>query len=118
LWAKAEAELHLKPLAKTALQIKANSKTGGKNSGEVRRKIAEEGWKKIAKKLAFVIRTRQPSLSQDRLVKAIDGAWENNRPIAPQFPTLKKYVSYLEKNEGLPVRLRKVSDSLAPSAAE
>jgi hypothetical protein len=74
LWAKAEAEIHLKPLAKTALQIKANNKIGGKNSGEVRRKIAEDGWKQIAKRLAFELRAKQPNLSQDRLVMAIDDA--------------------------------------------
>ncbi len=117
-WAKAEAEINLKPLAKTALQRKDFNKDGGKKSGEARRKIAQDGWMKIAKRLAFEIRAKEPGLSQDRLIKAIDKAWGNNKPVAPELPTLKKYISYLEKNEGLPPKPRKTSKIPTLIAAE
>ena len=117
LWAKAEAETNLKPLATSALQRKDFNIKGGKRSGVERRKIAENGWKRTAKQLAFEIRAKRPSLSQDRLVMEINDAWES-KIAAPQFPTLKKYISHLEKNEGLPAKSRKPSKALTLVAAE
>ena len=102
LWGKIEADTTMRPLAETALQRKVFNREGGKRSGDARRKIAKDGWMKIAKRLAFEIRAKQPDLSQDRLVRAIEDAWGENRPVAPLGPTLKKYISYLEKKRAYP----------------
>jgi hypothetical protein len=60
LWAKAEAEIELKPLAKSALLRKESNILGGSASGDARRKKAEIGWKAIARRMAFEVRSEHP----------------------------------------------------------
>jgi hypothetical protein len=118
LWAKAEAEINLKPLAKQALQVKENSQAGGKNSGEVRRKLAEDGWKAIAKAMAVEIRREYPDASQDKVAEEIRLDWRPKKPRCPQHPTLKKFISDLERSEQLPKRKKPTRTYEAAPEAE
>lgn len=105
LWAKAEAELNLKPLASEAIRAKNRSKEGGKNSGEARRKKAEAGWVAIATKMAMAIRQDRPGLSQDRLAEEISFQW-SNQIAAPGHARLKQLVGEMERSGVLPRRSR------------
>jgi hypothetical protein len=104
MWAKAEAEINLKPLAKSALKVKENSQAGGKNSGEARRKMAQDGWQAIARQMAIEIRTDHPGASQDKVAEDIRLDWRPKKPACPQHPTLKKFISDLERSGQLAKR--------------
>jgi hypothetical protein len=106
LWAKAEAELELKPLARSALRAKAGATSGGAKSGVVRRQKRATSWEPIARQMAKDIRADNPTLSQDALATEIDAGWKaaNCRP--PGHPTLKGLISRMEKAGELPKRRR------------
>jgi hypothetical protein len=119
LWAKAEAEINLKPLAKSALLRKDSNILGGSASGDSRRKKAEIGWKAIARHMAFEIRSEHPDYSQDKVVKSIWLDWDPKTKVkCPESPTLKKFVSDLEKFDKLPPMRKNSTKRAFREAAE
>jgi hypothetical protein len=72
-------------------------------SGAKRRKGR---WQKHAEYLAVKARQNKPTLSQDRVVEAIQDGWGSSpaRYRCPSLPTLKKFVSGLEAEGKLPRR--------------
>ena len=104
LWAKAEAEIGLKPLARSALAVKAGAKSGGAKSGEERRRKRAETWEPNAKKLAMAIRAKNPTFSQDGVATTIAALWKDET--CPGHPTLKDLISRMEKAGELPKRQR------------
>jgi hypothetical protein len=102
LWAKAEAEIHIKPLAETALRIKEANKQGGKESGRLRLERAEQGWMKFAKMLAREIREEKPSATQDEVAEDLVLDWRPTWPKRPRFPSLRKLVGLMERSGELP----------------
>jgi len=105
LWAKAENEINLKPLALSAVRMKAGSALGGSKGVETRRKEAEEGWIAIAKKMAIQIRAEKPYWSQDKVAQEISFTWKSE--IQPRgHARLKQLVGEMEKSGELPRRRR------------
>ena len=102
LWAKAEADLNLKPLAKSAQKVKAGASAGGSKSGESRRQKRANTWEPIAKKMAIGIYAKNPSLSQDDIATDIQHEWIHEEPRAPGHATLKKLISNMYKAGELP----------------
>jgi len=95
LWAKAEAELNLKPLAKSALRARSGAKSGGAKSGAARRQKRAETWEAIAKEKAKRIRAENPTFSQERVATEIYFEWPDTNPPGPN--TLKGLISRMEK---------------------
>jgi hypothetical protein len=127
LWSKVEADRSLRPLAEKALDRTDANKKGGQNSGDTRRKKAEIGWKVIAKRMAFDVRKLHPEYSQDRVAKELWLDWDpkaclNRDPSkkikCPDTPTLKKFISDLEKLGGLPKMQKNPPKKQLPMAAE
>ena len=86
LWAKAEAELELKPLARSALRVKAGATSGGAKSGAVRRQKRAASWEPIARQMAKDIRAENPTFSQDALATEIDAGWKATTCRRPDIP--------------------------------
>jgi hypothetical protein len=82
LWLKAEAEIHIKPLAETALRIRDANRQVGKKSARLRLERAEQGWMKFAKMLAKDIREEKPSTTQDEVAEDIMLDWRSTWPKA------------------------------------
>jgi hypothetical protein len=74
-WAKAEAEIEMKPLARDGLKAKENKAIAGKVSGAARRAEAEQGWRPHALELAKKIQAENQGLSQFDLARAIEDRW-------------------------------------------
>lgn len=91
------------PEADRLLQ-KADQSRRGKISGEKRRE--SRPWTDHAKDLALKIREEDSSLSQDRVASEIEMGWKLKLE-CPAHPTLKQFVSDLEKAGELPKRLQK-----------
>jgi hypothetical protein len=104
LWAKAEAEAEMKPLAKAALRSKAGASLGGSKSGQTRQRNRAETWEPVAKKMAMEIRGEDPFASQDDVATAIAFRWQHEEPRAPGHVTLKGLISKMEKAGELPKR--------------
>jgi len=102
-WARAELELKMKPLALSALRMKASSALGGSKGAETRRKKAEEGWIAIAKKMAIKIRAEKPHLSQDKVAEEISFTWKDEIQ-QRGHARLKQLVGDMEKSGELPKR--------------
>jgi hypothetical protein len=105
-WAKAEAELKLKPLARSALRVKAGATSGGAESGKARQRKRAETWEPIAKEMAKGIRAENPTLSQDDVATEIDARWKDPTCRPPRHPTLKGLISRMERAGELPKRQR------------
>ena len=105
LWAKAETEANLKPLAIAGVEAKRGRKKGGIASVKVRRKKAEEGWIAIAKNKAKAIRVANPRYSQDKVAVDIAALW-TSKIEPPGHPRLKQLVSEMERSGELPKRQR------------
>jgi hypothetical protein len=105
-WARAEAEMAMKPLAESALRGKAGAKSGGAKSGAVRRQKRAASWEPIAKEMAKKLRARKPSASQDDIATDIAHEWIPKDPRAPGHVTLKGLISAMEKAGELPKRQR------------
>ena len=82
---------------------KARQSIAGTASAEKRR---NKPWRKHAKELATKIRDEHPSWSQDRVASEIEAKWRL-RLQCPTHPTLKNFVSDLEKAGELPQRVGK-----------
>jgi hypothetical protein len=104
LWAKAESELGLKPLAEASLRSKAGGSLGGNKSGEARRNKRAKTWEPHARELANAIRKEQPSFSQDRVAGEIVARWKEASFDPPGHKTLKSLLSQMERNGHLPAR--------------
>jgi hypothetical protein len=103
-WAKAEAEMGLKPLAESALRLKAGGSLGGNKSGESRRNKRAHTWEPRARELAKSIRAQHSSFSQDRVASEIEAQWKETNFDPPGHKTLKDLVSGMEKDGELPAR--------------
>jgi hypothetical protein len=68
-WARAEADMRMKPLAVAGHGSRVGASKGGLKSAETRREKAERTWKPLALKLATEIRDKNPRLSDARLVE-------------------------------------------------
>jgi hypothetical protein len=97
LWAKAEAELTVKPLALSAQRAKAGASLGGSKSGQKRRRKRAETWEPIAREMAMNIRAHNPSYSQDSVAAEIAIGWKASEIDPPGHATLKALVSAMEK---------------------
>jgi len=104
LWAKAEAELRLKPLAKATLRSKFGGSLGGRKSGESRRSKRAKTWEAHARELAHSIRKDNPSFSQDEVASNIIVSWKEGGFSSPGHKTLKDLISKMEKDGELPRR--------------
>lgn len=104
LWANAEAELGLKPLAESTLRMKAGGSLGGNKSGEARRNKRAKTWEPHARELANAIREERPSFSQDRVASEIMARWKEANFDPPGHKTLKSLLSQMERDGQLPTR--------------
>lgn len=95
-WAKAEAEMKMKPLAMAGLKSREGAKTAGEKSGESRRIIADTTWKPHALELAKCAREQNPGLSQQNVATEIAMSWKLKIP-TPGHSTLKAFIAHLEK---------------------
>ena len=107
LWAKAEADLSIKPLALAALEAQKNSKEWGKKSGAKRREAAREGWMPVAAEMAKDLRKQDPHISQEDLAFEIRAVWKDEHLKAPGTARLKQYIGELENLELLDRRVPK-----------
>jgi hypothetical protein len=83
---------------------KSGAATGGRKSGETRRRKAACTWQPPALELAQSIRTEKPSLSQDDVVEELQARWKlaNTRP--PGTRSLKTQIARWEREGKLPRR--------------
>jgi hypothetical protein len=105
-WARAEAELAMKPLATSALRAKAGATSGGTKSGKTRQRKRAETWEPIAREMAKGIRAENPTFSQDDVATEIDAGWKPTTCDPPGHSTLKGLISRMEQAGELPKRLR------------
>ena len=85
-------------LAEIGLATMRGAAAGGMKSGEARRQKAAQTWQPHALELARDARKQQPSLSQDNVVAEIEGGWKLANPIPPGAPTLKAFISKMERS--------------------
>jgi hypothetical protein len=105
-WARAEAEMNMKPLAISGLRVKAGGSSGGKTSGNKRRQKRTETWEPVAMQMAKAIRRDNPSASQDDVAAEIDAGWKDATCDPPGHSTLKGLISRMEHAGELPKRRR------------
>ena len=105
-WAKAECDSSMKPLAESAIRVKARSSFGGSKSGDARRKKRSSTWEPNAKRMAKSIREKKPSLSQDNVATAIILEWPDQNSGPPGHATLKNLISRMEALGELPRKQR------------
>jgi hypothetical protein len=105
IWAKAENELGMQPLADAAVRAKLGGVAGGRKSGAARRKKRATTWEPHARELAVNIRAREPTLSQDRLAEEICVRWKLEEVAPPGHKTLKGLISKMEIQGELPRRV-------------
>jgi hypothetical protein len=103
-WARAEAELAMKPLATSALRVKAGAASGGTKSGKTRQRKRAETWEPIAREMARGIRAENPTFSQDDVATEIDAGWKATTCDPPGHSTLKGLISRMEQAGELPSR--------------
>ena len=106
LWARAEAEINLKPLVRSALRVKIGATSGGAKSGAVRRQKRAASWEPIAKEMAKGIRTENPTFSQEDVASEIEAGWKATTCDPPVHSTLKALISRMEQAGELPKRQR------------
>jgi hypothetical protein len=106
LWAKAEDELGMKPLAESMLRAKIGGSRGGRKSGAARRDVRAKTWERHARELAVAIRKANPTYSQDRVATEIASGWKATEFDPPSHQTLKALVSAMEKEGELAPRIR------------
>ena len=70
-WARAEADLRMKPLAEGGLRSRTAAPKGGRQSGASRRKKAETTWKPLALKWAREERQANPTASKEEIIGAM-----------------------------------------------
>jgi hypothetical protein len=70
-WARAEADLRMKPLAESGLRSRAAAPKGGRESGTSRRKKAEVTWQPRALKWAQEERSANPTASKEDVIGAM-----------------------------------------------
>jgi len=102
-WARAEADLNMAPLAESRRAFIASASKAGQMSGERRRDIAEETWRRDVRQAAVKIRAADPSLSQPDL--AAEVIYELGNDAVPSHPTITEYIRELEREGLLPRKL-------------
>lgn len=107
MWAKAEDEMRMQPLAEVSLRLKANAERGGRKSGEARRDKRANTWEPHARELAMEIRAANPAYSQERIATEIVGGWVSREFDAPSHQTLKALVSNMERDGEIAPRKRR-----------
>lgn len=106
-WAKAEAELNLKPLAVATLDRKQNARKAGRDSGKARRQKAAAEWQDRALDLAKAERVKEPALSQNKLAERIAVV-----PDVPGYDTIKAFLSACERSGALAKPKRPIARGL------
>jgi hypothetical protein len=101
-WARAEAELRMKPLALAALASKAGASRAGQASGARRRANAAETWQAAVKAEACRLRGEQPHISQSKLATEI--LYQLGDDALPSHAIMVRYISKLERDGELPKR--------------
>ena len=96
----------MKPLATSALRVKAGATSGGTKSGKTRQRKRAETWEPIAREMAKGIRAENPTFSQDDVATEIDAGWKATTWDPPGHSTLKGLISRMEQAGELPKRLR------------
>lgn len=97
-WARAEAELNMKPLALSALKSRIGARTAGQASGKARRAKAEQTWMAHAQVLARQIEGGSGRLSQEKLASEIEARWKLSGTI-PSHKSLVALISQARKRE-------------------
>jgi hypothetical protein len=104
LWGRAEAAQQMQPLAEWALATKEKSARGGKFGGANRRKRAQEGWMRIAEKIAEELWQTNAKLTQADVIRKIPDRWakasadlELSGCPAPSDSRLKTFISEVAK---------------------
>jgi hypothetical protein len=104
IWAKAEDEMGMRPLAEATLRAKRGGERGGRRSGAARRTKRAKTWEPAARTLALQIRAGHPTYSQDRVANEIITRWKEADFDPPGHKTLKELISAMEKSGDLPAR--------------
>ena len=105
LWARAETQLRIRPLAESALRSDAGSAKGGKKSGQVRKAKAAKTWHLLVKAEAFRLRKKGSELSQPNLAAEIKDNLPD--PAVPGIPTIVLFIRALDRARKLPPRQAK-----------
>jgi hypothetical protein len=95
-WAYAEQESSMRRFAEVGLKSVSRARTGGKRSGESRRREADQTWKPHALLLAQNARRDNPTLSREKVAEAIQETWRLHIDV-PAHSTLRNFIAELEK---------------------
>jgi hypothetical protein len=95
-WANAEHNLNMRPFAEVGVKSVSRARRGGMKSGESRRKEADETWKPHAVTLAQNARSKNGSLSREKLVEQIRKDWRLSIKV-PAHSTLRNFIAELER---------------------
>jgi hypothetical protein len=90
------------PVTVRATTLFEMSSAGGKRSGIARR--ANRPWTGHASELAIEAHSREPNLSNEKIVAKISDNWKLERPNCPGSRTLAAFVAQLRKTRVLPQR--------------
>jgi hypothetical protein len=101
LWGKFETERDVSPLAREGLARKHSASVGGQKSGTARREKARQSWQALALADAKLLRSKNPTWSQDKLALEISFLHEG---IVPGVRTIKGFISKMEKSGEIPAR--------------
>lgn len=94
-WGRAEADLHMKPLAEGGLRSRTAAPKGGRASGARRREIAEATWKPRALQLAREARKADPTGTREQIV----GAMKNRETKEIRLPSERILMPFLREKE-------------------
>jgi hypothetical protein len=105
-WGRAEADLHMKPLAEGGLRSRTAAPKGGRESGARRRKKAETTWQRRALKWAQEERKANPAATKETIV----GAMRNRETETSRLPGDRTLMDFLREKEAageIPARQKK-----------
>jgi hypothetical protein len=105
-WARAEADLRMKPLAEGGLRSRTAAPKGGRKSGVSRRKKAETTWQPRALNWAKEEREAKPTASKEDIVEAMTGRATKELWL-PGDKTLMKFFRKKEVSGELPAKQKK-----------
>jgi hypothetical protein len=105
-WARAEADLRMKPLAEGGLRSRTAAPKGGRESGASRRKKAKATWQPIALKWAKEEREAKPTASKEEIVGAMKNrATKDNWQPGERW--LLQFLREMEASGELPAKQKK-----------
>jgi hypothetical protein len=105
-WARAEADLRMKPLAEGGLRSRTAAPKGGRESGASRRKKAEKTWQPRALEWAQEERRAKPTASREVIVGAMEDRATKELWL-PGEETLLKFLREKEASGELPAKQKK-----------